>query len=166
MPVDLRYKLLDLKGKPVQSGKVSCVVLYVTIHFAGRTGPANPFTGSPALTAHLYYFAKEHLADLRVGKHASQYKASGYRRPWTLAILEVTSASSASWIVIGYLGEKSGMMNVKKGDGWRSGMIRGSGLPELSLTRRNKTACCARGRPIIVEWERDARHSAGLSLVR
>ncbi|GBP06354.1 hypothetical protein EVAR_4515_1 [Eumeta japonica] len=27
-------------------------------------------------------------------------------------------------------------------------------------------ACCARGRPIIVEWERDARHSAGLSLVR
>ncbi|GBP05392.1 Esterase FE4 [Eumeta japonica] len=24
--------------------------------------------------------------------------------------------------------------------------------------------CCARGRPIIVEWERDARHSAGLSL--
>ncbi|GBP03733.1 hypothetical protein EVAR_2461_1 [Eumeta japonica] len=25
---------------------------------------------------------------------------------------------------------------------------------------------CARGRPIIVEWERDARHSAGLSLVR
>ncbi|GBP75701.1 hypothetical protein EVAR_98551_1 [Eumeta japonica] len=22
-------------------------------------------------------------------------------------------------------------------------------------------ACCARGRPIIVEWERDARHSAG-----
>ncbi|GBP83240.1 hypothetical protein EVAR_52041_1 [Eumeta japonica] len=23
--------------------------------------------------------------------------------------------------------------------------------------------CCARGRPIIVEWERDARHSAGLS---
>ncbi|GBP35426.1 hypothetical protein EVAR_94877_1 [Eumeta japonica] len=28
------------------------------------------------------------------------------------------------------------------------------------------TRCCARGRPIIVEWERDARHSAGLSLVR
>ncbi|GBP57305.1 hypothetical protein EVAR_39944_1 [Eumeta japonica] len=28
------------------------------------------------------------------------------------------------------------------------------------------TVCCARGRPIIVEWERDARHSAGLSLVR
>ncbi|GBP43038.1 hypothetical protein EVAR_96296_1 [Eumeta japonica] len=26
--------------------------------------------------------------------------------------------------------------------------------------------CCARGRPIIVEWERDARHLAGLSLVR
>ncbi|GBP45994.1 hypothetical protein EVAR_24187_1 [Eumeta japonica] len=26
--------------------------------------------------------------------------------------------------------------------------------------------CCARGRPIIVEWERDAWHSAGLSLVR
>ncbi|GBP36197.1 hypothetical protein EVAR_4342_1 [Eumeta japonica] len=26
--------------------------------------------------------------------------------------------------------------------------------------------CAARGRPIIVEWERDARHSAGLSLVR
>ncbi|GBP49699.1 hypothetical protein EVAR_33453_1 [Eumeta japonica] len=40
-------------------------------------------------------------------------------------------------------------------------------------TRRAKTLglrlredCCARGRPIIVEWERDARHSAGLSLVR
>ncbi|GBP22201.1 hypothetical protein EVAR_10711_1 [Eumeta japonica] len=29
-----------------------------------------------------------------------------------------------------------------------------------------KIKCCARGRPIIVEWERDARHSAGLSLVR
>ncbi|GBP48386.1 hypothetical protein EVAR_96425_1 [Eumeta japonica] len=29
-----------------------------------------------------------------------------------------------------------------------------------------KEICCARGRPIIVEWERDARHSAGLSLVR
>ncbi|GBP52765.1 hypothetical protein EVAR_27708_1 [Eumeta japonica] len=29
-----------------------------------------------------------------------------------------------------------------------------------------KCQCCARGRPIIVEWERDARHSAGLSLVR
>ncbi|GBP00298.1 hypothetical protein EVAR_894_1 [Eumeta japonica] len=27
-------------------------------------------------------------------------------------------------------------------------------------------ASAARGRPIIVEWERDARHSAGLSLVR
>ncbi|GBP32831.1 Inactive pancreatic lipase-related protein 1 [Eumeta japonica] len=25
------------------------------------------------------------------------------------------------------------------------------------------STCCARGRPIIVEWERDARHSAGLS---
>ncbi|GBP40730.1 hypothetical protein EVAR_26393_1 [Eumeta japonica] len=40
------------------------------------------------------------------------------------------------------------------------------------LTRRDRDlspppACCARGgRPIIVEWERDARHSAGLSLVR
>ncbi|GBP89202.1 hypothetical protein EVAR_60381_1 [Eumeta japonica] len=45
----------------------------------------------------------------------------------------------------------------------------GSGPPELSRTGRNvKTeAVCycsaARGRPIIVEWERDARHSAGLS---
>ncbi|GBP92060.1 hypothetical protein EVAR_67788_1 [Eumeta japonica] len=29
-----------------------------------------------------------------------------------------------------------------------------------------KYKCCARGRPIIVEWERDARHSAGLPLVR
>ncbi|GBO99184.1 hypothetical protein EVAR_486_1 [Eumeta japonica] len=27
-------------------------------------------------------------------------------------------------------------------------------------------SCCARDRPIIVEWERDARHSAGPSLVR
>ncbi|GBP37421.1 hypothetical protein EVAR_16326_1 [Eumeta japonica] len=35
-----------------------------------------------------------------------------------------------------------------------------------SPTRRRPDAdaiCCARGRPIIVEWERDARHSAGLS---
>ncbi|GBP29243.1 hypothetical protein EVAR_20606_1 [Eumeta japonica] len=32
--------------------------------------------------------------------------------------------------------------------------------------RRSNSLCCARGRPIIVEWERDARHSAGLSLVR
>ncbi|GBP80644.1 hypothetical protein EVAR_58902_1 [Eumeta japonica] len=29
-----------------------------------------------------------------------------------------------------------------------------------------KIVSAARGRPIIVEWERDARHSAGLSLVR
>ncbi|GBP61729.1 hypothetical protein EVAR_89109_1 [Eumeta japonica] len=38
-----------------------------------------------------------------------------------------------------------------------------------SLTRSSASYhlhCCARGRPIIVEWERDARHSAGLSLVR
>ncbi|GBP17390.1 hypothetical protein EVAR_8754_1 [Eumeta japonica] len=28
------------------------------------------------------------------------------------------------------------------------------------------TKCCARGRPIIVEWERDARHSAGPSPAR
>ncbi|GBP71763.1 hypothetical protein EVAR_58860_1 [Eumeta japonica] len=42
-----------------------------------------------------------------------------------------------------------------------------------AIPARNSTAptpsnvgCCARGRPIIVEWERDARHSAGLSLVR
>ncbi|GBP71865.1 hypothetical protein EVAR_58922_1 [Eumeta japonica] len=33
-------------------------------------------------------------------------------------------------------------------------------------TSSMKSCCCARGRPIIVEWERDARHSAGLSLVR
>ncbi|GBP81064.1 hypothetical protein EVAR_62104_1 [Eumeta japonica] len=32
--------------------------------------------------------------------------------------------------------------------------------------RPRRYDCCARGRPIIVEWERDARHSAGLSLVR
>ncbi|GBP18215.1 hypothetical protein EVAR_9057_1 [Eumeta japonica] len=32
--------------------------------------------------------------------------------------------------------------------------------------RMRQNSCCARGRPIIVEWERDARHSAGLSLVR
>ncbi|GBP00258.1 hypothetical protein EVAR_869_1 [Eumeta japonica] len=36
----------------------------------------------------------------------------------------------------------------------------------LWLTSGMQLACCARGRPIIVEWERDARHSAGLSLVR
>ncbi|GBP92662.1 hypothetical protein EVAR_67398_1 [Eumeta japonica] len=30
----------------------------------------------------------------------------------------------------------------------------------------SKEMTAARGRPIIVEWERDARHSAGLSLVR
>ncbi|GBP65946.1 hypothetical protein EVAR_50295_1 [Eumeta japonica] len=35
-----------------------------------------------------------------------------------------------------------------------------------STRARCATLCCARGRPIIVEWERDARHSAGLSLVR
>ncbi|GBP22554.1 hypothetical protein EVAR_84794_1 [Eumeta japonica] len=32
--------------------------------------------------------------------------------------------------------------------------------------RQKKFPIAARGRPIIVEWERDARHSAGLSLVR
>ncbi|GBP63439.1 hypothetical protein EVAR_35329_1 [Eumeta japonica] len=36
----------------------------------------------------------------------------------------------------------------------------------LSYERCVPFTCCARGRPIIVEWERDARHSAGLSLVR
>ncbi|GBP85893.1 Putative uncharacterized transposon-derived protein F52C9.6 [Eumeta japonica] len=42
------------------------------------------------------------------------------------------------------------------------------GFSELFETaeRLTLTKCCARGRPIIVEWERDARHSAGLSLVR
>ncbi|GBP31666.1 hypothetical protein EVAR_84112_1 [Eumeta japonica] len=34
------------------------------------------------------------------------------------------------------------------------------------FTNWRPIVCCARGRPIIVEWERDARHSAGLSLVR
>ncbi|GBP07394.1 hypothetical protein EVAR_4769_1 [Eumeta japonica] len=33
------------------------------------------------------------------------------------------------------------------------------------LHSQSEKNCCARGRPIIVEWERDARHSAGLSLV-
>ncbi|GBP69920.1 hypothetical protein EVAR_83238_1 [Eumeta japonica] len=40
---------------------------------------------------------------------------------------------------------------------------------QFRANRKNflhKLQCCARGRPIIVEWERDARHSAGLSLVR
>ncbi|GBP21109.1 hypothetical protein EVAR_11140_1 [Eumeta japonica] len=47
-----------------------------------------------------------------------------------------------------------------------------SGRPKKATPRANKKiwlpvkSCCARGRPIIVEWERDARHSAGLSLVR
>ncbi|GBP17898.1 hypothetical protein EVAR_7891_1 [Eumeta japonica] len=31
------------------------------------------------------------------------------------------------------------------------------------VLRDNDFECAARGRPIIVEWERDARHSAGLS---
>ncbi|GBP79064.1 hypothetical protein EVAR_58732_1 [Eumeta japonica] len=35
-----------------------------------------------------------------------------------------------------------------------------------ALCALKQLMCCARGRPIIVEWERDARHSAGLSLVR
>ncbi|GBP83381.1 hypothetical protein EVAR_91054_1 [Eumeta japonica] len=35
-----------------------------------------------------------------------------------------------------------------------------------ALITRLPLDCAARGRPIIVEWERDARHSAGLSLVR
>ncbi|GBP40732.1 hypothetical protein EVAR_26395_1 [Eumeta japonica] len=39
-------------------------------------------------------------------------------------------------------------------------------LLDLRSAMRQKEPCCARGRPIIVEWERDARHSAGLSLVR
>ncbi|GBP92512.1 hypothetical protein EVAR_63087_1 [Eumeta japonica] len=60
-----------------------------------------------------------------------------------------------------------------KGAGY---ITEGAEPPEPSLTGRNTTAeatnftsvffeseCCARGRPIIVEWERDARHSAGLS---
>ncbi|GBP49603.1 hypothetical protein EVAR_97900_1 [Eumeta japonica] len=38
--------------------------------------------------------------------------------------------------------------------------------PRLLYTGHRTKRCCARGRPIIVEWERDARHSAGLSLVR
>ncbi|GBP06182.1 Lysyl oxidase homolog 2 [Eumeta japonica] len=38
-------------------------------------------------------------------------------------------------------------------------------MEELCLAK-SAYECCARGRPIIVEWERDARHSAGLSLVR
>ncbi|GBP57138.1 hypothetical protein EVAR_33381_1 [Eumeta japonica] len=39
-------------------------------------------------------------------------------------------------------------------------------LPSPSFPILERLRCCARGRPIIVEWERDARHSAGLSLVR
>ncbi|GBP96022.1 hypothetical protein EVAR_58021_1 [Eumeta japonica] len=44
----------------------------------------------------------------------------------------------------------------------------GSRLPQMFGDCRFvvQIDCCARGRPIIVEWERDARHSAGLSLVR
>ncbi|GBP40758.1 hypothetical protein EVAR_26422_1 [Eumeta japonica] len=47
-----------------------------------------------------------------------------------------------------------------------------SGKTDLRISGALRAACycmsqcCARGRPIIVEWERDARHSAGLSLVR
>ncbi|GBP67374.1 hypothetical protein EVAR_43657_1 [Eumeta japonica] len=37
---------------------------------------------------------------------------------------------------------------------------------QLLYTLKSDFASAARGRPIIVEWERDARHSAGLSLVR
>ncbi|GBP46917.1 Histone H2B.3 [Eumeta japonica] len=37
-------------------------------------------------------------------------------------------------------------------------------LDRLHVIQKKILKCCARGRPIIVEWERDARHSAGLSL--
>ncbi|GBP67373.1 hypothetical protein EVAR_43656_1 [Eumeta japonica] len=43
---------------------------------------------------------------------------------------------------------------------------RAGALPSTGVAVHVAAKCCARGRPIIVEWERDARHSAGLSLVR
>ncbi|GBP06200.1 hypothetical protein EVAR_3561_1 [Eumeta japonica] len=55
----------------------------------------------------------------------------------------------------------------KRGD-ITSSLRRAGGLhPSLRISDQvTCPECCARGRPIIVEWERDARHSAGLSLVR
>ncbi|GBP64972.1 hypothetical protein EVAR_36592_1 [Eumeta japonica] len=46
-----------------------------------------------------------------------------------------------------------------------SASLNADDLHTTRLTTDSKKKC-ARGRPIIVEWERDARHSAGLSLVR
>ncbi|GBP62065.1 hypothetical protein EVAR_53843_1 [Eumeta japonica] len=46
-----------------------------------------------------------------------------------------------------------------------AGVAAGVNCTSKSPTRKCRTTA-ARGRPIIVEWERDARHSAGLSLVR
>ncbi|GBP51642.1 hypothetical protein EVAR_96238_1 [Eumeta japonica] len=51
---------------------------------------------------------------------------------------------------------RSGFDAVKEPSRWRS----------TCHKTTDAAICCARGRPIIVEWERDARHSAGLSLVR
>ncbi|GBP12004.1 hypothetical protein EVAR_5849_1 [Eumeta japonica] len=48
----------------------------------------------------------------------------------------------------------------------RGGQIRQRETCYLEDRESGSIECCARGRPIIVEWERDARHSAGLSLVR
>ncbi|GBP28808.1 hypothetical protein EVAR_19853_1 [Eumeta japonica] len=54
----------------------------------------------------------------------------------------------------------------------RCGVVRAASAPALNICdtrcrdRASSKYIAARGRPIIVEWERDARHSAGLSLVR
>ncbi|GBP44631.1 hypothetical protein EVAR_75088_1 [Eumeta japonica] len=50
---------------------------------------------------------------------------------------------------------------------WRTpASITHSSLDVSRLSAFSPETLSARGRPIIVEWERDARHSAGLSLVR
>ncbi|GBP87670.1 hypothetical protein EVAR_38156_1 [Eumeta japonica] len=56
----------------------------------------------------------------------------------------------------------TGRINQNTGFKW----MHRTSLCLMLLTSLPPVLCCARGRPIIVEWERDARHSAGLSLVR
>ncbi|GBP46374.1 hypothetical protein EVAR_36353_1 [Eumeta japonica] len=62
---------------------------------------------------------------------------------------------------------KRGIAGGGGGGGARPRTVSGMRRPALRCGPTSRPAdCCARGRPIIVEWERDARHSAGLSLVR
>ncbi|GBP70454.1 hypothetical protein EVAR_52795_1 [Eumeta japonica] len=42
-------------------------------------------------------------------------------------------------------------------------LVMSLGVANVHGRRWPPSLCAARGRPIIVEWERDARHSAGLS---